>query len=152
MWFWFHGAPWPAKAPRSASVTLEPRSLVPYRARLFRTGVVLLCAAQLGACALSFDARSLGAPATMAAPASAPPVGNEFHLSEKAVFLFFGAVTASEPSLQRSLAGQLAGGASVANLRVGVSSRFSDILISILSVGMIVPRTVTFDGVIVGGH
>ena len=117
-----------------------------------RTCLLLVCVAHLSACALSFDARSLGATATMATPASQPPAGNEFHVAEKAVFLFWGSVAASEPSLQRSLATQLVGGASVANLRVGVGSRFSDVLISVLSLGLIVPRTVTFDGVIVGGH
>src|SRR5690349_4945134 len=107
MWFWFHGAPWSAKAPRSVSTTFYPRSLVRHLSPLLRAGLLIVCVVQLSGCALSFDARSLGATATMAAPASAPPVGNEFHLSEKAVFLFFGSVTASEPSLQRSLAGQL---------------------------------------------
>lgn len=117
-----------------------------------RIALLFVVLVSTSGCALSFDARSLGATATVAAPASAPPVGNEFHVSQKAVYLLFGALAASEPSLERVLAGQLAGGASVANLRVGVGSRWSDVLITILTVGMIVPRTVTFDGVIVGGH
>ena len=122
------------------------------RFSLARIGLLVALAAQVSGCALTFDARSLGTTATMATPATAAPPGNEFHLSEKAVFLLWGAVTASEPSLQKALAGQLVGGASVANLRVGTSSKFTDILITVLTAGLIVPRTVTFDGVVVGGH
>ena len=119
---------------------------------LVRAGLWLSLAVVTGGCALTLDARSLGAGATVASPASAPAAGSEFHVSEKAVYVLWGAITASEPSLQHVLAGQLAGGAGVANLRVKVNSRFSDVLISLLTLGIIVPRTVTFDGVIVGGH
>ena len=119
---------------------------------LARAGLVVSLALATGGCALTLDARSLGAGVTVASPASPPPAGSEFHVSEKAVYILFGAITASEPSLQHVLAGQLGGGASIANLRVKVSSRFTDILVTLLTAGIIVPRTVTFEGVVVGGH
>jgi hypothetical protein len=46
------------------------------------------------------------------------------------------------------LAAQLGGGSGVADLRIRVRSRWSDILITGLTLGLIVPRSVTFEGVV----
>jgi hypothetical protein len=47
------------------------------------------------------------------------------------------------------LAGQVGSGARIANLRVKVRSRWSDILVTVLTGGLIVPRSVTFEGIVV---
>ncbi len=86
----------------------------------------------------------------MASSATAPAQGEAFEVSKKAVYLVWGALAANKPSLQKILASQVTGDARVADLRVKVRSRWSDVLISVLTVGLVVPRTVTFEGVIVG--
>jgi len=47
------------------------------------------------------------------------------------------------------LAGQVGTGSRIANLKIKVRSRWSDLLITALSFGAIVPKSVTFEGVIV---
>lgn len=101
------------------------------------------------ACALSFDATSLGVPATMAAAPGNAPEGTDFRITRKAVFLLWGVLPASRPSLEDTLAGQLIEGTGVANLRIRVSSRFTDLLIMTLTGGLVVPRSVTFEGTVI---
>lgn len=115
------------------------RSIVP---------AVLLCGA--AGCAQTFDAATLGLDASMSAPVSVQVQGEEFKVSKKAVFLLAGIVPASRPSLQKVLAAQMTGDARVADLKISVRSRFADVLITILTVGIVVPRTVTYEGVVVG--
>ena len=43
---------------------------------------------------------------------------------------------------------QLLGGNQVANLTIKSRSRWSDVLLTVLTAGLVVPRTVTFQGVI----
>jgi hypothetical protein len=103
----------------------------------------------LAGCAQTFDARTLGARTTLAARASSQPSGDEFKVTRSAVYLLWGIGVASRPSLERVLAGQLKGGEEIANLRISVRSTFGDGLVSLLTLGLVVPRTVTFEGVIV---
>ena len=77
-----------------------------------------------------------------------PPAGNRFEVTGRAVYGLWGLVRLHEPSLERSLAAQLAGGSGVADLKIKVRSRWSDILISGLTLGLVVPRAVTFEGVV----
>jgi hypothetical protein len=42
------------------------------------------------------------------------------------------------------------GGRSVSNVRIKVRSRWSDVLITGLTLGLFVPRTVTIEGVVTG--
>jgi hypothetical protein len=100
------------------------------------------------ACANTFDATRLGVPVSMAAPASEAPAGNRFAVTGRAVYAGWGLFRLHEPSLQRALAGQLAGGQGVADLKIRVRSRWSDILIGGLTLGLVVPRSVTFEGVV----
>ncbi|MBI2402581.1 MAG: hypothetical protein HYV20_07575 [Gemmatimonadetes bacterium] len=102
----------------------------------------------LAGCALTFDAGTLGANVTVAAPPDRAERTAEFRRSQKAVYLLWGLVTASRPSLERTLAGQVTGSQSVANLRIRVRSRFSDLLITGLTAGLVAPRSVTFEGCI----
>lgn len=101
-------------------------------------------------CAMTFDAGTLGANVTVASPPDSGQCTATFRRSQKAVYLLWGLVPASRPSLERSLAGQVTGSQSVANLKIRVRSRFTDLLITGLTVGVIAPRSVTFEGCIVG--
>jgi hypothetical protein len=108
----------------------------------------LLLALLLAGCAHSFDATALGVPVTMASPSSQPPAGDRFRVGGKSVFGFWGLLKFREPSLRKALAAQLGGGSGVADLRIRVRSRWSDVLITGLTLGLIVPRSVTFEGVV----
>ncbi len=55
----------------------------------------------------------------------------------------------ARPNLEDVLAGQLGTGARIANLRIKVRSRWSDLLVTALTLGIVVPRSVTFEGVVV---
>lgn len=102
-----------------------------------------------GGCANTFDATRLGVPATMATSAAAPAEGTRFSVTSRAVYGLWGVVKFSEPSLRKALASQLVGGKEVADLRIKVRSKFSDVLITGLTLGLIVPRAVTIEGVVV---
>lgn len=108
--------------------------------------VALVCS--LAGCSLSFDATTLGVPATLASPAGQPPAGARFRVSSKAVFGLWGIARLKEPSLRKALAAQLGGGSGVADVRIRVRSRWSDVLLTVLTGGLVVPRTVTFEGVV----
>ena len=109
--------------------------------------VLLLCLA-LSGCALTLDARSLGVPVTLASPASKPAEGTRFSVTSRALYAFWGVAKLKEPSLRKALAAQLGGGSGVADLRIKVRSRWSDVLITALTAGLIVPRAVTYEGVV----
>jgi len=104
----------------------------------------------LGACALSFDARSLGVSAAMSAAAGQAVAGDTFRVRQTAVHLFWGAYLVRPANIQNALAGQLGGGRSIENLRIRVGRRWSDVVATVLSAGLISPTTVTVEGVIVG--
>jgi hypothetical protein len=113
-----------------------------------RFTALLLCGLLLPGCALTIDARMLGVPVTLASPAGQPAEGNRFSVTSHAVYAFWGLAKLKEPSLRKALAAQLAGGSGVADLRIKVRSSFGDVLITALTVGLIVPRAVTFEGVV----
>jgi hypothetical protein len=108
---------------------------------------LLLCLL-LSACAHTFDARGLGVPVTMATPATQPPQGDRFSVTSHAVFGLWGVISIKEPSLRKALAAQLAGGSGVADLRIKVKSGFLDVILTGITLGLIVPRSVTFEGVV----
>jgi hypothetical protein len=64
------------------------------------------------------------------------------------VYGFWGIAKLKQPSLRKALAAQLGGGTGVANVKIKTRSRFSDVLFTVLTVGLVVPRTVTFEGVV----
>jgi hypothetical protein len=102
----------------------------------------------VGGCALTFDATTLGVDAGMSAPAGTAVQGEAFEVSGSAVYLFGGLLPVARPSLRRVLAAQVTSDARVANLRVRVRSRWSDVLITVLTGGLVVPRSVTYEGVV----
>jgi hypothetical protein len=108
----------------------------------------LLLVLLLAGCAHTFDATTLGVPVTMAAPAGQPAQGDRFRIGSKSVYGLWGLLKFREPSLRKALAAQLGGGGGVADLRIRVRSRWSDVLITGLTLGLIVPRSVTFEGVV----
>jgi hypothetical protein len=97
---------------------------------------------------MTFDATSLGVPAVMASPATQPVVGDTFNVQTHAVFLFWGLYPSSTPSLERVLEGQVAGGRGVQNLRIRVYRRWTDILFTVLTAGIVSPVSVRFEGVL----
>lgn len=100
-------------------------------------------------CALSFDSTHLGVPVTMAGAAHTPAEGTPFRVNRHPVFAAWGAFTVGAPRLEDVVAGQLGTGAGVAQLRIKVRARWSDLLITALTAGLFSPRTVTFEGVVV---
>jgi hypothetical protein len=108
----------------------------------------LLLVLVLAGCAHTFDAATLGVPVTMASPSGQPAQGDRFRVGGKAVFGFWGMLKFKEPSLRKALAAQLGGSGGVADVRIRVRSRWSDVLITGLTLGLIVPRSVTFEGVV----
>jgi len=121
--------------------------LTRYTAILART-VLVAAALALQGCSLTLDARTLGVPVTMSAPPGQPVEGDRFKVTSRALYAFWGAFKVKQPSLQKTLAGQLVGGKGVADLRIKVKSSFGDVLITVLTAGLVVPRAVAFEGVI----
>jgi hypothetical protein len=111
--------------------------------------LLTVAVAGLSGCSMTFDTTHLGVPVTMASDASAPAQGDHFQLTSHAVYGLWGMVRFSEPSLQKALASQLVGGSAVADLKIRVRSRFPDLLLTVLTAGIVVPRSVTFEGVVV---
>jgi hypothetical protein len=109
---------------------------------------VLLLVLLLTGCAETYDATTLGVPASLAAPAGQPPQGTRFSVTSHAVYGFWGIFRFKQPSLRKALAAQLAGGGGVSNVRIKARSRWSDVLITGLTLGLIVPRSVTVEGVV----
>lgn len=116
---------------------------------LIRTSCALLALAGTG-CALTIDSTHLGVPATLATAAPTPPQGTAFRVTRHPVYLFFGLLPVSQPNIEDVLAGQTGAGTGIANLRVRVTSRWTDLLVAGLTFGIVVPRSVTYQGVVTG--
>lgn len=111
-------------------------------------------------CALTLDSTALGVPVSMAGEAGGaggagaaqvnPDSGIPFRVTKHPVYLFLGLIATSQPNLEDVLAGQVGTGARIENLRIRVRSRWSDLLLTALTLGLVVPRSVTFEGVVVG--
>jgi hypothetical protein len=110
--------------------------------------LTLLVLSSVGGCAHTFDATTVGVPVTMASPAGQPPEGTRFRVTSRALYTFWGLARIKDPSLRKALAAQLGGGSGIADLRIKVRSRWSDVLITALTAGLIVPRAVTYEGVV----
>jgi hypothetical protein len=111
--------------------------------------LVMVLAMATSSCSLTLDATHLGVPAALASDAAAPPDGTPFNVTSRAVYGLWGLVKFSQPSLRKTLAAQLVGGKEVTNVRVRVRSKLSDLLITGLTLGLIVPRAVTIEGIVV---
>lgn len=116
-----------------------------------RLTLALVLSLAASGCAITFDATSLGVPVSMASAAAQPAAGDTFNIRSKAVYLFWGLYASSKPSLIHVLEGQVAGARAIQDLRVRVSRRWSDVLITTLTAGLVTPVTVTFRGTVVPG-
>jgi hypothetical protein len=117
-----------------------------------RPALLLLATAQLLAgCALTIDASKAGVPVTLASAPETPTQGTPFKINTHAVYGLWGIATLREPSLQQLLRSQLVGAKEIRDVRIKVKSGPSDVLATILTLGLIVPRTVVFEGVVPGG-
>jgi len=120
--------------------------------RVRRAGLPLLAlvgALLTSGCALTFDASELGVPTSMAEPAQTPVQGATFSVTKHPVFAFWGLVALSRPNAEDILAGQVGSGARIANLRIKVRSRLTDLFVTAITAGLFSPRSVTFEGVVV---
>jgi hypothetical protein len=113
-----------------------------------RAGLMTL-ALTVSGCALTFDSTELGVPTSLAEPAAAPAQGTPFSVTRHPVFLLWGFVPVASPNAEDVLAGQVGTASRIANLKIKVRTRWSDFLITVASFGTIVPKSVTFEGVIV---
>ncbi len=116
---------------------------------LFPAAVLcLLATIILGACSTTIDATTLGVPATLSTAAGQHPAGEAFKVNSHAVFGLWGLATLKKPAVDKILASQLAGGKSISDIRVRIHSRWSDVLLTVLTGGLLVPRSVTVEGVV----
>jgi hypothetical protein len=115
----------------------------------FRALAPLLLLA-VSACAQTFDASTLGVPVTMAAPPGDLPPGKPFKMTAHTVHGFFGLITLSQANLRKGLSTQLVGGEQIAQLKIRTRSRWFDLLVTGITLGLIAPRTVTYEGVVIG--
>lgn len=118
--------------------------------RILARATVVALALTTSGCAASFDSSHLGVTATMAEPAQPPTTGSAFRITKHPVYLFMGLFSMGSSNMEDLLAGQLGTGASIANLKIHVRSRWHDVLITVITVGIVAPRSVTYEGVIVG--
>ena len=110
---------------------------------------VLALALAVSACALTLDSTHLGVPVSLASAAQSSDAGTPFRITKHPVYLLAGLVPLSQPNLEDVLAGQVGTGARITDLRIKVRSRWSDLLVMALTLGVVVPRSVTFEGVVV---
>jgi Bor protein len=121
------------------------------RFRRGRAALGLALTTMLAGCSLDFDATSLGVPVTMASPVAQPAAGDRFRVSSHALWAFWGMTKLKRPALNRALATQLAGGKGIADLKIKTHASFGDVLITVLTGGIFVPRSVIYEGVVVEG-
>jgi hypothetical protein len=133
------------RANHGAPLLFSGRFVIPSATR---AGLLVL-ALTVSGCALTFDATELGVPASLAEAAQTPPQGEAFRVTKHPTFLLWGLVGASRPNAEDVLAGQAGTGARIANLKIKVRARWTDLLVTVLTAGLISPRSVTFEGVVV---
>lgn len=105
----------------------------------------------LAGCVQNIDATRIGVPVTLASAAGQTPLpgGEPFTVTGKAIYALWGITQLSRPDLHNVLAGQLVGGKALVDVRIKVRSRWSDVLLTVLTAGIVVPRTVTASGIVV---
>lgn len=103
----------------------------------------------LGGCSTTIDATSLGVPASLSSAAGQPPAGDRFTINTHAVFGLWGLANLKKPAVDKILASQLVGKNALTDVRVRIRSSWSDVLITVLTGGLVVPRSVTVEGVAV---
>ena len=87
----------------------------------------------------------------MAAAAGQAVPGDTFTITTRAVYVFWGLATAKRPDLRETLAGQLGSGGGVSNLAIHSRMRWSDVLLSAVTLGVVSSTSVTMSGVVTRG-
>ena len=119
--------------------------------RLHLPARIILAAGLLlvSGCANTFDATRLGVPVTMASGADAPAQGTSFKVTSHAVYGLLGRGPVLRTVAQEGL-GQPAGrGIRRSRPQNQGPQQVFDMIITGLTLGIIVPRSVTFEGVVV---
>ena len=116
-----------------------------------RFAAVLALVAGTSGCAYSFGTKTLGVPVQMAEPMAQGVAGDTFHVTVKAVHVFWGLAVAKDPALQPALQNQLGTGTAVHNLTIHARKRWSDVLVTLMTVGIVSPTSVTYNGIITHG-
>ena len=116
--------------------------------RNFRSIALAVALLATAGCAQTFDATTLGVPATLATDGAQAPAGTPFKISAKAIWAGWGIIPVAQPSLQRNLASQLTGGQGIADVRIRTKTSIWDGFFTVVTLGVIVPRTVVYEGVI----
>jgi hypothetical protein len=98
-------------------------------------------------CATTIDATSLGVPVTLSSAAGQRPAGEPFKINTHAVFGFWGLANLKKPVVDKILASQLVGRSALADVRVKIRSSWTDVLITVLTGGLVVPRSVSIEGI-----
>ncbi|HKA57084.1 MAG TPA: hypothetical protein VKD28_00590 [Gemmatimonadales bacterium] len=70
-------------------------------------------------------------------------------MTKHPVYFLWGLTAVSRPNVEDVLVGQTGTGARIANLKIKVRTRVSDMLVTLLTLGVIAPRSVTLEGVVV---
>jgi hypothetical protein len=109
---------------------------------------ILALAAGLSGCAYRFNTRTLGVPVSMAEPMAQGVVGDTFHVTTRTVHVFWGLAVAKDPGLQPALANQLGTGTAVHNLAINAHKSWGDVLVTVLTLGVVAPTSVTYSGII----
>lgn len=120
------------------------------RVTMVRWAVLLALPFSAG-CAMQYSARTLGVPVTMAEPLAQPVPGDSFNITLHAVHYFWGLAPGKVPSLQHALAGQLGTGGGVHSLTIRSRKKLSDVIFTVISLGLVSPTSVTYQGVVTRG-
>lgn len=118
---------------------------------LRRLFLILAVAFATAGCAHTYNARTLGVPVSMAGDPAEPVVGDTFRVTTRALHVLWGLLPARQANLQHALAGQLGTGAAVRRLTIHSRKRWSDLLVTALTLGVLSTTSVTFEGVVVRG-
>lgn len=116
--------------------------------RFGRAGLAALALAA-AACAQTFDSTELGVPVSLAESAREPVAGDTFRVTRHPVWFLWGLIPGAQPELEDVLAGQLGTGSRLANVRVRQRMRWSDLLLTVVTLGIASTRSVTFEGIVV---
>lgn len=116
--------------------------------KTLRSILIISSLALTSACALNYDTRALGIPVTMAAPAAGAVPGDTFNVTTRAVHVFWGLAAVRNPSLQHALSNQMGTSTGVANLTIRSRKKLPDVLLTVLTLGVLSSTAVTYQGVL----
>jgi len=116
--------------------------------RFAARAIIVALALSTSGCTMTFDAAHLGVVATMAEPPQAPP-GAAFKVTKHPLYLGWGLFEIGETNLDDLLAGQLGAGGSIAGLKIKVHTTVLGGIFTFVTLGLVAPRSVTYEGVVV---